>query len=51
MKFANNCLNYEQRIAVLNILEEKDVPYLLFGPPGTGKTYTLVEAIYQVIRY
>jgi helicase MOV-10 len=43
--------NPQQRQAVQNIINGTSLPapYLLFGPPGTGKTVTLVEAIKQVI--
>ena len=42
--------NPEQRDAVSNIVGGSSgrAPYLIFGPPGTGKTTTLVEAIKQV---
>lgn len=42
--------NPEQFTAVKNILLglHRPYPYLLFGPPGTGKTVTLVEALKQV---
>ncbi|KAG9352845.1 hypothetical protein JZ751_017421 [Albula glossodonta] len=42
--------NPEQRTAVQRIVAgvSKPAPYLVFGPPGTGKTVTLVEAIKQV---
>ncbi|PKU37167.1 helicase mov-10 [Limosa lapponica baueri] len=42
--------NEEQRRAVTHIVTgmSRPAPYLIFGPPGTGKTVTLVEAIKQV---
>lgn len=42
--------NIEQYTAVCNIVAgvSKPAPYLVFGPPGTGKTVTMVEAIKQV---
>lgn len=44
--------NKEQMIAVKNIVNQTSfpAPYILFGPPGTGKTSTLVEAIGQIYR-
>ncbi|NXF90644.1 SDE3 helicase, partial [Eubucco bourcierii] len=42
--------NKEQCRAVTHIVmgTSKPAPYLIFGPPGTGKTVTVVEAIKQV---
>uniref|UniRef100_A0A3Q3WQ27 RNA helicase n=1 Tax=Mola mola TaxID=94237 RepID=A0A3Q3WQ27_MOLML len=42
--------NREQYQAVQHIVAgtSKPAPYLVFGPPGTGKTVTLVEAIKQI---
>ncbi|XP_007546936.1 putative helicase mov-10-B.1 isoform X1 [Poecilia formosa] len=44
--------NPEQRKAVQHIIaaSSKPAPYIVFGPPGTGKTITMVEAINQVIK-
>ena len=42
--------NPEQKEAISHIVAGSSgrAPYLIFGPPGTGKTTTLVEAIKQV---
>ncbi|NWU50070.1 M10L1 helicase, partial [Dromas ardeola] len=42
--------NEEQCRAVTQIVTgmSRPAPYLIFGPPGTGKTVTIVEAIKQV---
>ncbi|XP_015506086.1 helicase MOV-10 isoform X2 [Parus major] len=42
--------NEEQCKAVSHIVTgmSRPAPYLIFGPPGTGKTVTMVEAIKQV---
>lgn len=46
----NVASNVEQQTAIVSIVNEtaRPYPYVLFGPPGTGKTSTLVEAIAQI---
>lgn len=44
--------NPQQSAVVQHIIagSSKPAPYLVFGPPGTGKTITLVEAMHQVFK-
>lgn len=42
-------LNQSQERAVNKVLYAKDVA-IVHGPPGTGKTTTLVEAVYETLR-
>ena len=48
----NENLNDAQRCAVDAIVKatHRNVPYVIFGPPGTGKTTTLVEAVLQCAK-
>ena len=51
--WANRNLNEEQKLAVSNIVHGKcrPVPYIVFGPPGTGKTTVIAEAVYQLAKH
>ncbi|KAJ8688713.1 hypothetical protein PTI98_013472 [Pleurotus ostreatus] len=43
--------NAPQKQAVMSIVKQPpgSAPFVIFGPPGTGKTVTMVEAILQVL--
>ncbi|KAM3962460.1 LOW QUALITY PROTEIN: putative helicase mov-10-B.1 [Aphomia sociella] len=52
-RFYNNLIkdNEEQKSAVQHIVSgtSRRCPYVVFGPAGTGKTMTIVEAIVQLV--
>jgi helicase MOV-10 len=52
LKFRDSVLNFEQSKAVDSILKRNygTVPFLISGPPGTGKTKTLVETALQLSK-
>lgn len=51
LKLHGGLLNYEQSKAISTILKDKygPVPFIISGPPGTGKTKTIVELALQLI--
>jgi superfamily I DNA and/or RNA helicase len=49
LSFVNNQLNESQQTAIKAIVDNESL-IIVHGPPGTGKTTTLIEAIVQLIR-
>lgn len=47
--FRNKKLNQSQQEAVAAILQNEDLT-IVHGPPGTGKTTTIAEAIFQLVQ-
>ncbi|CAD5230209.1 unnamed protein product [Bursaphelenchus okinawaensis] len=48
LSFLNN--EQLQAVYVIDKVLHKPCPFVLFGPPGTGKTVTIVTAVRQVIK-
>ncbi|CAN0424137.1 unnamed protein product [Lampetra fluviatilis] len=49
VEFLNTALDHSQREAVIFALAQREVA-IIHGPPGTGKTTTVVEIIQQTVR-
>ncbi|WP_423792686.1 IGHMBP2 family helicase [Methanocaldococcus indicus] len=50
LEFGDKKLNIYQKKAVKEAILSRDL-YLIHGPPGTGKTRTLTEVIYQEVKF
>ena len=50
LKWMDNTLNYEQKRSVEAVIDAQygALPFLISGPPGTGKTKTIVETALQL---
>jgi superfamily I DNA and/or RNA helicase len=48
--YLNQQLNESQQIAVQKMLALEEGVFVLHGPPGTGKTTTLLEGIQQMVK-
>ncbi|KAF9082733.1 hypothetical protein BGX23_012125 [Mortierella sp. AD031] len=51
LEFVDSSLNWEQKAAVQSIVRNDYglVPFIISGPPGTGKTKTLTETALQIL--
>lgn len=50
LKWIDPDLNLDQKRAIKSFVEyNRIVPFLISGPPGTGKTKTITEAVFQIL--